>query len=282
MKTSIIITMIILGVAGCSRNTGGQNISTSNLEVKNMMEESISAGKKYGNVSPIKKEFEDEILKQLDKGALIIETNVLTQASKTRALVAWMINPAKNPVLSEAAYTCPDYSRGSHYRGPLRISLLDLNNIKVINTLIVISGWEKDSFDLPYRIRGNCWESYHNDKASAWDGKEGNIFTMEEWDNPPIMWLKDYNGDGKLLEFGLFDQIACMGIYTCCVGYSENQDKVIFYKVDGKVWKDYLFSREQKKPGTWEFEVDYRGRGGGLVKTNIGYNKEKECFETLK
>ncbi|OGF47817.1 MAG: hypothetical protein A2452_04395 [Candidatus Firestonebacteria bacterium RIFOXYC2_FULL_39_67] len=251
-------------------------------DIKSKSEESIPEGKKYGNVTPIKKELENEILKQLNKSAFIVETNILTQTPKARALVAWMIDPEKVPLMTENAYTCPEYSRGNHYSGPLRISLLDLTTLKIINTLDVINGRGKDKFDLPYRIKGNNWENYHNPDLSAWYKISKKPFTEEEWDNPPIMWLKDYNGDGKLLEFGLFDQIACMGIYTCCIGYSEKQDNVIFYKVDDKDWADYLFREKQKRPGEWEFEVDYRGRGGGLAKTKVKYNKEKECFETVK
>ena len=233
MKNLILVGfLMVLGIAGCSKKAEVTYTPPEVAVKKNMDEDQILKGKKYGNVTPIKKELEGEILKQLDNGALIVETNVLTQASKPRALVAWMIDPERDSIISEEAYTCPDYSRGSHYRGPLRISLLDLEALKIINTLVVISGWNKDRFDLPYRIRGYYWERYHNPELLTGDEKGKKPYVDGEWDEPPLMWLKDYNGDGKLLEFGLFDQIACMGIYTCCIGYSENNDKVIFYKVD--------------------------------------------------
>ena len=44
---------------------------------------------------------------------------------------------------------------------------------------------------------------------------------------PTILWLKDYNGDGKAFEFALFEAEACMGLQTTLIGYSEKQDRVI-------------------------------------------------------
>jgi hypothetical protein len=37
---------------------------------------------------------------------------------------------------------------------------------------------------------------------------------------PAIMRMRDYNGDGKALEFALFDALACMGLETTLIGYS--------------------------------------------------------------
>jgi hypothetical protein len=110
------------------------------------------------------------------------------------------------------------------------------------------------------------------------------------------MWLKDYNGDGKAWEFALFDAQACMGLATTLIGYSERQDKVIQYQTQLAVtgskgkrstiteeWTDYLFSKKPVGPGTWKYEIDYRGRGGSLDKYEIHYDKQAERFKgTLK
>jgi hypothetical protein len=80
-------------------------------------------------------------------------------------------------------------------------------------------------------------------------------------------------GDGKAWEFALFDARACMGLATALIGYSERQDKVIQYQThlvvnDSKgkrsstteYWTDYLFSEKPTRPGSWKYEIDYRGR----------------------
>jgi hypothetical protein len=108
---------------------------------------------------------------------------------------------------------------------------------------------------------------------------------------PTILALKDYNGDGKALEFALFEAEACMGLATTLIGYSEKQDRVIQYPVKLKViegtkhserndfWADYLFSKKPLRPGYWKYEIDYRGRAGSLDKWEIRYHAAREEFE---
>ena len=105
------------------------------------------------------------------------------------------------------------------------------------------------------------------------------------------MVLKDYNGDGKALEFALFEAEACMGLQTTLIGYSEKQDHVIQYPVkldvvEGRkhserisAWADYLFSKKPLRAGYWKYEIDYRGRGGSLDKYDVHYNQAREQFE---
>jgi hypothetical protein len=105
------------------------------------------------------------------------------------------------------------------------------------------------------------------------------------------MRLRDYNGDGRAQEFALFDALACMGLATTLIGYSESKDMVIQYPVNVEViegakrsrkttyWPDYLFSRRPQRPGYWKYEIDYRGRAGTLDKWEIRYNRQREAFE---
>ena len=136
-----------------------------------------------------------------------------------------------------------------------------------------------DEFDTPYRIRSDYY--YHVEGAAK-----------ETEGKPTVMWLRDYNGDGKAWEFALFDAQACMGLATTLLGYSERQDKVIQYEVrlavtnskrkrsvTTELWTDYLFSKKPASSGSWKYEIDYRGRGGSLDKYEIHYNKKAERFE---
>jgi hypothetical protein len=191
-----------------------------------------------------------------------------------------MLRPKKYPRGPDEVYTCPEETRGSFYRGPARVSLVDAGAGRVVNTLRVLQEYSRgeDEFDLPFRIKAGGF--YHVERTPA--GREG---------RPSILWLRDYNGDGRRLEFALFDALACMGLETALFGYSERQDRVVQYAVSleteyaGKKttdvlnWVDYLFSREPSGPGRWKFEVDYTGRGGTLDSYDVRYDARAERFE---
>ena len=213
---------------------------------------------------------------ELPEGAEIIETQAVTP---NRSLILWMIRPTKHPRDTPAdPYTCPEYTRGNHYSGATRVSLVDPQTPKLINTVKILQE-DADEFDLPYNIRSD----YYYRVTGVPQETEG---------RPTIMWLKDYNGDGKAWEFALFDAQACMGLATTLIGYSERQDKVIQYQTHLSVtdskgkrsttteqWTDYLFSKKPAGPSTWKYEIDYRGRGGSLDKYEVHYDKQAERFD---
>jgi hypothetical protein len=218
----------------------------------------------------------------LPRGAVIVETRDLASAGHAdRKLVLWMLSPKKNPTgyAADDPYTCPDYSRGSHFSGRARVSLVNTKTNAILNTLLITGSGGEPTIDLPYAIRRG---HYYEVEGTVAEGVEG---------KPIIMRLSDYNGDGKPLEFALFDAVACMGLQTALIGYSEKQDRVIFYpivltEVAGKkqsnsrsFWADYLFNKEPVRPGYWKYEVDYRGRAGTLDYWEVTYNKAKEQFE---
>jgi len=226
--------------------------------------------------------------------AVIIEEQSLgSKKHPDRALILWMVNPTKNPsdaqANPEAPYMCPDETRGSYYSGPTRVSLLNTRTRTVINTIEIKGGYfqgvdgledKADSFAIPYAIR----KGYYYHVEGEGDAPEGAEMKAR------VMWLKDYNGDGKALEFALFDSTYCRGLLTTLIGYSELQDRVIQYPIHLEVegheghetkllsWCDYLFSEKPTSPGHWKYEVDYRGRGGSLGKYEIRYDARYEVF----
>ena len=222
--------------------------------------------------------FAQSNVRGLPSGTLVIETRKLPVPNRT--LVLWMLNPRKYPngYAPDDIYTCPDYTRGSYYSGRARVSLVNSATRKVVNTVPVKQDAE-ETFDLPYAIRRGY---YYRVGTAVRNGIET---------KPTIMWLKDYNGDGKLLEFALFDAQACMGLDTTLIGYSEKQDRVIQYTVHLEVteasnhsirdgfWADYLFNKKPLRPGYWKYEIDYRGRAGTLDKWEVRYNPTRERFE---
>jgi hypothetical protein len=209
----------------------------------------------------------------LPRGAQIIETQAI---NAQRNLILWMPNPKKNPRdgMGEI-YTCPEYTRGNYYSGKTRVSLIDAQTKKIINTIEVAnpnSGTDEDSFDIPYLI-----ERHYYEVPTISSDKQG---------KPKILALRDFNGDGKKYEFAFYDALACMGLSTALFGYSEKQDKVIQYPVElkssGKTekmfWVDYFFSKKSLRKGFWKYEIDYRGRGGSLDKYEIYYDAKTESF----
>src|ERR1044071_6549852 len=84
----------------------------------------------------------------LHAGALVVETRALELGgAKRRALVLWMLRPKKYPRdAGEEIYTCPEETRGSFYRGPARVSLVDTEAGRVVNTLNIVEDNE-DVFD---------------------------------------------------------------------------------------------------------------------------------------
>jgi hypothetical protein len=217
----------------------------------------------------------------LPKAATVVETRVVP-GRRNRMIVLWMLHPGKNPTnyARDEIYSCPDYTRGSHYSGPTHVSLLNSATHKIINTITVsIDQSDEDSFDVPYSIRKGY---YYRVPSAVGAGVEA---------KPNIIWLRDYNGDGKALEFAFFDAPACMGLATTLIGYSEKQDRLIQYPVDLEVvegakhsntvtlWPDYLFNTRPLRPGYWKYEIDYRGRGGSLDKWEVRYNSATEKFE---
>jgi hypothetical protein len=231
---------------------------------------------------------------ELPSGAVIIEEQPLgSKKHPDRALILWMVNPTKNPSDAqkdpEAPYTCPDETRGSCYSGPTRVSLLNTTTRTVINTIGIKDGHfergegledKADSFAIPYAIR----KGYYYHVEGEGDAPEGVEMKAR------VMWLKDYNGDGRAMEFALFDSAYCMGLLTTLIGYSEWQDRVIQYPIDLEVvgdeghwteslsWCDYLFSEKPTSPGQWKYEIDYSGRGGSLGKYEIRYDAQHEMF----
>lgn len=213
-------------------------------------------------------------------GGHVIEVRDLELGSgKKRSLVLWMLRPKKYPRGDEEIYTCPEETRGSFYRGPVRVSLVDTQVGRVVNTLKIVQDYShgEDEFDLPYLIRG----SYYHVPGVA-KGREG---------RPTILHLRDFNGDGRAHEFALLDALACMGLETALFGYSEKQDRVIQYPVRLETeyagekttemlnWVDYLFAKLPAPDGFRRYDVDYRGRNGTLDSYVVSYNAQAERFE---
>ncbi len=208
------------------------------------------------------------------KFALILERRIVNDS---REMVLWMNNPKRVPrnADEDEIYTCPEETRGSYYSGIANVSLIDLKTLKTINTIeLQGNGISSDdnTLDLPFWIHRGYYDVPVIDQKN--EGK------------PVLIDLKDYNADGKAYEFALFDAVACMGLPSTLIGYSEKQDKVIQYQTELKTeegtskrfWIDYLFGQKPDESGFWKYQIDYRGRGGALETFEIRYDAKRELF----
>ena len=213
---------------------------------------------------------------QLPPGAVVIERATVRS---DRELVLWMVKPTKfdrGPNSNDNPYTCPERTRGHYYTGPARVSLLEPDTQRILNT-VPLHPYKEDSFDIPHRIVPDFYYTVPGAKP----GQEG---------KPKLLDLRDFNGDGLPLEAAFYEAQACMGLLTTLVGYSPKQDRVLQYAVelrvsgDGKtqtetrLWVDYLFSYKPVSPRRWVYQIDYRGRAGSLDAYDIRYIPAEERF----
>jgi hypothetical protein len=218
----------------------------------------------------------------LPAGALLVETGSLpSSAHGERMLALWMLNPEEHARFDDEVYTCPEPSRGNYYSGPTRVSLVNTATGEIINTVRItirsitetagkIEEREDDSFDIPYLIRRDL---YRVDAPSR--GHEG---------KPTIINLKDYNGDGRALEFALFNAETCSGVGVQLVGYSIAKDRVIQYpfrsmedRADTKpwLWADNLFAHKPVCRGHWHYTMTFPG---ATCVFDYRYRPSKEDF----
>jgi hypothetical protein len=103
-----------------------------------------------------------------------------------------------------------------------------------------------------------------------------------------ILDLKDYNGDGKALEFALLDAQSCTVTETELIGYSERRDKVIQYPIDLRgmwwnernptlLWLDHFLLQKPVSRGLWKYTLSYNS--GEIFTFDIRYDPLRERFE---
>lgn len=241
----------------------------------------------------------------LTETARIIEFQTLI-GYPHRALILWMYIPRVH-VEQDEFYTCPEVTTGKGYFvGITKVSLLDTKEKRIINTVDVLNGddWESNDtihrqlcIEVPFSIlnpavaRELAGLKYH--ATGGTDTTEGTAH---------ILYLDDYNGDGKKLEFALYNQEGCLGCSSTLFGYSPNQDKVINYDIRLQVsdfnahkgipdtdttyerlskWIDHAFCFRFNAKGELNYSMDYRGRGGNWDRYQLKYNKEAECFSGI-
>jgi hypothetical protein len=217
----------------------------------------------------------------LPEGARVIEYAPLGPDKPQRAYVLWMVNPTRQPHEKGENYTCPDYSRGSSWSGPTRLSLLDTGSGSLRNTIRVEDPLaETDSFDVPYRIPGTESFAYFVPEGSGRD-REG---------RPQLLRLRDLDGDGAAREFFLATTGSCMLTLYAVFGYDAAEDAVAAMPVtlasttQGKTetgqvaWLNFWPVKTGGRQGRYRWEVDLRGRAGCLERYDVAFEPASGRF----
>lgn len=195
-------------------------------------------------------------------------------------------------------YTCAQTTTGTGYfRGEIRIALIDTKLKKIINTIEVYTphweGEEGNCFTVPFSIANKKYRTvigglkYHVKGGS--ETKDGKA---------EVLYLDDYTGNGKKLEFTLYKQLGCVTCLSTLFGYDDKTDSLINYKI---VLKEVDLDSAQKKPvkserlwvsdmftlnhknGIYDFAKDHRGRNGQLHYYIVKFDRERKLFTgTLK
>lgn len=201
----------------------------------------------------------------LPNGAVVVERRAIPASVRAnRELVLWVLKPTKFDRPPDTGFPdpCPERTRGSHFSGPSRLSLVDTRAGVIVNT-VAIHSVALDTFALPVP-----------DVAPETEGK------------PVLLDLRDINGDGLALETAFHDAPTCMGMLTAAFGYSPRQDRVIHYQVrldvrgrmERQGWVEYLFATKPEAPGYWKYRVDFSGRMGPILDFEIRYDRTREEF----
>jgi len=207
--------------------------------------------------------------------AKIIETR---EVHPNRVIVLWMKSPKLDPKIcpkypDDWAESCSDRTSGCAFVGPTRVSLVDTAKERIINTITIDDPWDgRDAFQIPYKVM--------TPGPYKFDAKTR---------TPTILFLKDYNGDGKALEFALFQALTCSDLLTTLIGYSEKHDRLLQYNVHvhyakgdfDTTWPEHLFNTPPIRPRYWRYRLGFPPGppDAPFEYWTVQYIPEREAFE---
>ncbi len=242
---------------------------------------------------------------RLSPKANIIDVATINTPKGRRTILAWMTDMQTN-MSPDNDYTCPEVTQGKGYfKGKLHYSLIDNSNSKLINSINVcvpesfehgdtLTYYEFNDFrDYPFAIANPKYQSkighliYH---------ARGGTDTTEA--EAEVLYLWDFNNDGKDYEFYLFEQASCVGKASTLLGYCERGDSLKWYtwdithKVTGtnqkdstyttkEYWLDEAMTFQMDKDGKLNFLIDYRGRGGDLCRNYFKYSATDDTYSGI-
>ena len=235
----------------------------------------------------------------------IIDVTSFPTSNGSRTILAWM-EDVRFYVSSDNEYTCPEVTMGKGYlNGRLHFALINTAKKKLINTLWIAEcgSMERDDTifyneaceftDYPFSIANP--EVRVEVAGLIYYAKGGTDTTDGEAD---ILHLVDFNRDGKKYEFGLFCQACCVNKASTLIGYKEKDDSLEWYKWEIKWieptstgkdtsyytlthWIDEAVALELDKNKELNFSLDYRGRGGSMMRYYLNYDSRNDKYSGI-
>ncbi|HTF81880.1 MAG TPA: hypothetical protein VL947_09150 [Cytophagales bacterium] len=237
--------------------------------------------------------------------AKIVEVRDLSKSGiKNRKIVLWMEQPKAHLDITPE-YTCPEYAHGKAYlSGKAYVSLVNaqdslMNTVKIRSAMHVLSTDTLKMSKIKTTVHlypvslplsslkklkgyGTMGGLYHADNAT--DSSDGPA---------QILYLKDYNLDGKALEFAIYENTSCASTLSSLYGYSPRQDRIIAFPLEYHVTHEAPQHQVEEHVGSFierlflqtpskypiTFSMDYRGRGGMIEHYKVDYDKDCETFE---
>lgn len=217
-------------------------------------------------------------------GAEIIETADLTVViAKPRILALWMLGPQRNLDdglnKNRAGGYCSDIidgDFGKFWKGPTRLSLVDSELMKLINTVEIREGCPgcqvgRDSFTIPLCVL-NPYSRVRN-PVSDRAGK-------------PNMNLRDLTGEGVKAEFALFIFEAFGIASTGVFGYEPKSDRVVQFAIEIQsskkplitLWTEQIFAREPVRPGYWNFTWEPGHGDPNTYSEEVSFDRRRLLF----
>jgi hypothetical protein len=154
------------------------------------------------------------------------------------------------------------------------VSLIDVGRSAVINTVPLETSPQSRTLDLPLELAQTLYDS--------------SVGTAK------IMHLRDTNADGRPNEFGIFATESCSDRYGTVIGYSERQDRAVWYTFhlsvndEGKVssedqhWIPVGFFDTPPKKGVWRFTWRYPEDPPREYRYEIRYDAAREQFSGVE
>lgn len=250
---------------------------------------------------------------KLPHDAKIIEVAYLADRGiPNRAIVLWMTSFKMSIEIGDL-YTCPQVTSGTYSLGGIpHFSLIDVSAMKILNTETFTECLETETTDsasktitrtqelngtqIPMVIANPKYRDEVGGLSYHAIGGNDSIDGMAQ-----VLYLDDYNGDGKRLEWALYNQFGCAMKASTLMGYSPRRDSIIRYPIQYRVyetvqpsnrdttfmdtnyWADHEFCyRIDPKSNTLKFVMDYRGRGGERTLHELHYDKDKEIFYGIR
>ena len=242
---------------------------------------------------------------KLPMNANIIDIATINTPKGPRTILAWMTD-IKTNMSPDNEYTCPEVTQGKGYfNGRLHYTLVDNLNHKLINSIYVcqpdnfvhgdtLTYYEFNEFrDYPFAIANPKYQSHV--AKFIYHARGGTDTTEGEAE---VLYLWDFNNDGKAYEFSLFDQTSCVGKGSTLFGYSERGDSLKWFaweitnKAKGinqkdstyttkEYWLDEAMAFQMDKDGKLNFLIDYRGRDGDLCRYYFKYSATDDTYSGI-